>query len=59
MVVLQDLVPIDTQQQFANSRTHMKLLVTSVSTMKDVAERMVDRQTAYAGDMLLIGKQLR
>lgn len=55
----QDLVPLDTQLQFGNSREHMKLLTTCVGLIKDVAERMVSRQTQYASDMLLVGKQLR
>ncbi|KAK2150840.1 hypothetical protein LSH36_386g02005, partial [Paralvinella palmiformis] len=53
-----ELVPVDTQLQFSNSRAHINTLINSVSKMKDIAERLVLRATGYASDMLQLGKQL-
>lgn len=54
----QDLVPMDTQFQFSNSRHHIDVLVTSVTKMRDIAERLVLRASEYATDMLTLGKEL-
>lgn len=50
---------MDTQTQFGNSREHIRGLTSSVTKLRDVSERMVSRATAYALDMLSIGKELR
>lgn len=55
----QDLVPMDTQTQFANSKEHLKSLTASVSKVRDAAERMVQRARQYSADMVHIGKELR
>lgn len=57
--LLQDLVPMDTQVQIGNSKDHIKLLYNSVSKLRDIAERMVQRSTSYASDMLQFGRELR
>ena len=57
--MFQDLVPLDTQVQFSNSRQHINILTNAVCKLRDIAERMVLRATSYAADMLQIGKELR
>ncbi|XP_069125386.1 sorting nexin-8-like [Argopecten irradians] len=53
-----DLVPMDTQVQLGNSKEHIRILSSSVSKLKDIAERMVMRATSYACDMLQFGQEL-
>lgn len=50
---------MDTQVQIGNSKDHIKLLYNSVSKLRDIAERMVQRSTSYASDMLQFGRELR
>ena len=57
--LLQELVPMDTQTQLANSKEHIRMLTDAVTRMKDIAEQMVIRSTGFATDMLLFGRQLR
>lgn len=59
MLLFQDLVPMDTQSQLANSKEHIKVLYNSVTKLKDITERMVIRSTAYANDMLQFGRELK
>ncbi len=56
---LQELVPMDTQTQFANSKEHLRSLTNSVSKIRDAAEKMVQRTRQYSADMVHIGKELR
>ena len=49
---------MDTQLQFGNSREHIDLVKSCVSKIRDVAERQVIRSTAYAADMLQLGREL-
>ncbi|XP_067671895.1 sorting nexin-8-like [Haliotis asinina] len=53
-----DLVPMDTQVQLSNSKEHIRLLFNSVSKMKDIGERMVQRSAEFASDMLQFGREL-
>ncbi|CAL1529392.1 unnamed protein product [Lymnaea stagnalis] len=53
-----DLVPMDTQQQLATSKEHIKLVYETVTRLKDIAEGMVMRSTLFATDMLHLGRQL-
>ncbi|KAH9491365.1 sorting nexin [Bulinus truncatus] len=53
-----DLVPMDTQQQLAVSKDHIKLIYDNVSKFKDIGESLVCRSTTYATEMLQLGRQL-
>lgn len=48
---------MDTQQQLANSKEHIRNVYESVSKLKEIAERMVCRSTTFATDMLVMGRQ--
>ncbi|RUS75487.1 hypothetical protein EGW08_016755 [Elysia chlorotica] len=52
-----DLVPLDTQQQLANSKELIFMIEDCVGKLKDIAENMVIRSTVYATDMLQMGRQ--
>ncbi|KAK0048507.1 sorting nexin-8 [Biomphalaria pfeifferi] len=52
-----DLVPMDTQQQLAVSKEHIKLIHSNVAKFKEIAEGLVCRSTNYATDMLQLGRQ--
>eukprot|EP00058_Branchiostoma_floridae_P009928 XP_002595416.1 hypothetical protein BRAFLDRAFT_119029 [Branchiostoma floridae] len=57
-VQAKDLVPMDTQVQFSNSRDFIRILFNSISHIKGVSDRMVARSTGLAADMLIFGKEL-
>ena len=49
---------LDVQQQFGNSKEHLRKLTDNVTRMREISERMTLRMTGYASDMLELGKQL-
>ncbi|CAH1794267.1 unnamed protein product, partial [Owenia fusiformis] len=53
-----DMVPVDTQLQFGNSKQHLRILFDSITKLKEVAERMVLYTQGFASDMLKFGKEL-
>ncbi|XP_064631538.1 sorting nexin-8-like isoform X2 [Lineus longissimus] len=53
-----DLVPMDTQLQFGNTKEHIRILHQSLTKVRDIADRMVARSTEEANDMLYLGKEL-
>lgn len=55
---MQDLVPIDSVNQFSIVREQMKQVFNGFLQLKDVTERMVERSKQEASDMLLFGKEL-
>ncbi|CAH1277511.1 sorting nexin-8-like [Branchiostoma lanceolatum] len=57
-VQAKDLVPMDTQVQFSNSRDFIRILFNSIAHIKGVSDRMVARSTGLAADMLIFGKEL-
>ena len=56
---VQDLVPLDTQQQLANSKELIFMIDDCVARLKEIAENMVIKSTVYATDMLQMGRQFR
>ncbi len=58
-IIVQDLVPMDTQVQFAHCKEHLKMLTGSITKLRDATERMVHRARQYSADMVHIGKELR
>ena len=54
----QDLVSLDVQQQFGNSKDFIRKLTENVHKLREIAERMVLRTTTYASDMLELGREL-
>ena len=57
--LLKDLVPMDTQTQFSNSKEQLRSLTNSVWKIRDASERMVQRSRQYSADMVHMGKELR
>lgn len=55
----QELVSMDTQAQYTNSRTHIGTLIQSVTRLRDIAERMVNRSLELSVDMASISSELR
>ncbi|XP_077979974.1 sorting nexin-8-like [Glandiceps talaboti] len=53
-----ELVPMDTQLQFGNSKEQIRCMSVSFTKIKDMAERMARRSAEEATDMLLMCKEL-
>ena len=54
----QELVSLDVQQQFGNSKDHLRKLTENVTKLREISERMTLRMTGYAADMLQLGREL-
>lgn len=55
----QDLVFMDIQIQFGNSKEYVRIVYNSVCKLKDIVERMVTRVINYVCDMFQFGQELR
>ncbi|XP_067937610.1 sorting nexin-8-like isoform X2 [Watersipora subatra] len=53
-----ELVPMDTQVQYSNSRTFVAALIQSVNRLKDISERLVKRSLELSVDMKQIAVEL-
>jgi hypothetical protein len=56
---LQEFVPLDTQMQFGNSKEHIRILTDATLRIRNVAERIAERDTEYALDMMVLNKAMR
>lgn len=59
VVFFQDLVFMDIQIQFGNSKEYVRIVYNSVCKLKDIVERMVTRVINYVCDMFQFGQELR